>query len=193
VRVLRPPPLLPLLLLVLLVLPACAGWPTDAPAPARRLGGPVPERHEPPVRAMNSVERPVANRLARRIAHDGLTLEHLDCPPWHHELPAAMTCTAYVDGLVAHAEVTLTASDQDTVLFDSRLTDGVVATRLLERTLRRQRWEEPDCGDVAAYPALPASRIRCRAVRSGQSRYVVATVRDRSGGVSLTVERGAVG
>jgi hypothetical protein len=140
---------------------------------------------------MNSLERPVAERLAQQIASDGLTLEHLDCPRWDRRLPDRMICTGYVDGLVAHVRVDLAASKQGGVSFGARMTDGVVATRKLERTLLRQGWTGPDCGEVAAYPARLGSRIRCRVTRSGRPRYVVATVDDRAGGVRIAADRGA--
>ncbi len=164
---------------------------SDAQPDTPRLGGRPPAHQESPTEAMNGLERPVAERLARQIAADGLTLEHLDCPRWDHVLPGRMTCTGYVDGLVARIRVDLSASRQGEVRFGARMVDGMVATRKLERTLLRLGWTGPDCGQVAAYPARPGSRIRCRVTRSGRSRYVVATVDDRAGGVSIAADRGA--
>lgn len=164
---------------------------SDAQRDTPRLGGATPVHHEPPTEEMNRLERPVAERLARQIASDGLTLEHLECPPWDHRLPGRMTCKGYVDGLVSHVRVDLAATKHGGVSFGARMTTGVVATRKLERTLLRQGWSGPDCGEVAAYPARLGSRIRCRVTRSGRPRYVVATVDDRAGGVSIAVDRGA--
>lgn len=164
---------------------------SDAQPPAPRLGGPAPERVDPPLQTMNAFERPVAERLARQIAGDGLTLHHLDCPPWDKVLPDRLECRGYVDGLVAHVRVDLRRSAASQVGFDARMTDGVVATRKLERTLRGAGWSGPDCGDVAAYPARPGSRIRCRVTRAGRERYVVATVDDRAGAVTIATDPGA--
>ena len=179
---------------VLLLCGCTEGRPTsrsDAQPGGPRLGGGTPVQQEPPPEEMNSLERPVAQRLAQQIASDGLTLEHLDCPAWDRRLPGRMMCKGYVDGLVARVRVDLAASKQGGVTFAARLTDGVVATRKLERTLLRQGWTGPDCGEVAAYPARLGSRIRCRVTRSGRPRYLVATVDDRAGGVSIAFDRGA--
>lgn len=149
------------------------------------LGGAVPRRHRPPHHAMNSLERPVAERLARQIAVDDLTLDYLDCPPWDGAVPSAMTCRGYVEGLVAKVRVHLLAADDGGVGFDARISTGVVATRRLVMTLRSGGWSTVDCGDVAAYPASVGSRIVCRVHRAGRTRYVVATVRSQTGRVSI--------
>ena len=53
-----------------------------------------------------------------------------------------MTCTAYVDGVLARVAVHLKAAvEGKAVSFDARLLDGVIATRNLEATLRRQGWQ----------------------------------------------------
>ena len=95
-----------------------------------------------------------------------------------------MTCTAYVDGVLARVAVHLKAAvEGKAVSFDARLLDGVIATRNLEATLRRQGWQRADCGDAPAYPAVVGSRIVCRVTRPSGDRYVQATVTDRSGAV----------
>jgi hypothetical protein len=155
---------------------------TEAPA----VGGAVPVRHVPPRTAMNRLERPVAERLAAQIADQGLTLEYLDCPRWDSTVPSRMTCRAYVDGVVASVLVHLKAVAGRSVSFDARLGDGVIATRNLENTLHDQGWSVADCGDVMAYPARAGDTIVCRVQRPGDRRYVVATITDRSGAVTIT-------
>lgn len=185
-------PIAVLLAVAALLLSGCTDDVADRPAvqpAARRLGGEAPATAAPPRGAMSSVERAVAERLARHLARDGLTLEHLACPRWDRALPRRLRCLGYVDGLVAHVRVDLSASADQHVGFDARMTDGVVAVAKLERTLRRQGWSAVDCGDVAAYPARLGSRIRCRVSRSGRDRYVVATVADRLGGVRIAADR----
>lgn len=136
---------------------------------------------------MNRLERPVAERLAEQIAHQGLTLEYLDCPRWDSSVPSRMTCRAYVDGILVAVRVHLKAAvEGKAVSFDASLEDGVIATRNLEGTLRGQGWSVADCGRVAAYPAHAGDRIVCRVQRSGDRRYVVATVTNRSGAVTIT-------
>ena len=136
---------------------------------------------------MNRLEQPVAERLAAQVAHQGLTLEYLDCPRWDSSVPSRMTCRAYVDGILAAVRVHLKAAvEGKAVTFDASLGDGLIATRNLEETLREQGWPRADCGAVAAYPAHAGDRIICRVQGSGDRRYVVATVTDRSGSVTIT-------
>ena len=192
----RAPGRLPLVVIgvAVLLLSGCSDRSTDrseGQPPARRLGGPAPTTVAPPQEAMSSIERTVAEQLARHLARDRLTLATLDCPPWDEILPHRMTCRGYVDGLVAHVRVDLTASAGDRVSFGARVTDGIVAVGTLERTLRRHGWRAADCGDVAAYPARVGSRIWCRVSDSVRTRYVVATVEDRSGGVTIAADRGS--
>ena len=75
--------------------------------------------------------------------------------------------------------------------FDARMVDGIVAIGTLERTLRDRGWSSADCGDVVAYPSRPGSRIRCRVTGRGRDRYVVATVLDRAGEVTIAADRDA--
>ncbi|MEO5710047.1 MAG: hypothetical protein ABIQ59_09505 [Nocardioidaceae bacterium] len=150
------------------------------------LGGDAPREQQPPDRPMDSLEEPVHARLAAQIAGQGLHLDYLDCPRWDGSVPWRLTCRGYLDGLVARVGVRLKAAvEGKAVGFDARLLDGVIATRKLEKTLRGQGWKEADCGQRAAYPAEPGSRIVCHVRRPGDDRYVVATVSDRSGAVMI--------
>ena len=63
---------------------------------------------------MNRLERPVAVRLARQVARQGLTLEYLDCPRWDGVVPSRMSCRGYLDGLRIGAFLR-TAVGKDTV------------------------------------------------------------------------------
>jgi hypothetical protein len=158
--------------------------PSTGPTPA--LGGPPVVRATPPDHAMDRLERPVAVQLARQVARQGLTLEYLDCPRWDGTVPSTMSCRAYVDGLRTGVEVVFTRAVQGKAVgFDARLARGVIATRNLERTLRGEGWSSADCGDVPAYPARSGSQIVCRVTRASGPEYVVATVKDRAGAVTI--------
>ena len=164
--------------------PRPAAAPTSQVTPA--LGGRAVAAHLPPSRPMDRLEKPVHARLAAQVAGQGLTLTYLDCPRWDGAVPIRMTCTAYVDGVLARVAVHLKAAvEGKAVSFDARLLDGVIATRNLEATLRRQGWQRADCGDAPAYPAVVGSRIVCRVTRPSGDRYVQATVTDRSGAVII--------
>jgi hypothetical protein len=135
---------------------------------------------------MDDLERPVRDRLAAQIRGQGLTLSYLDCPAWDHQVPTRMVCKGYVDGLVARVAVHLKAAVEGRAVgFDARLLDGVIATRKLEWTLRRDGWSHADCGDAPAYPARVGTRIVCHVTKTGDDRYLVATVSDRSGAVMI--------
>lgn len=160
--------------------------PTASTTP--RLGGPSPAWQSPPQRAMDRLERPVAARLARQIASQGLDLAYLDCPDWDGSLPRSMSCRGYVDGLVATVRLLLrraVVGAHPVVDFDAHLAGGVVATERLEETLRTRGWVQADCGAVPAYPARTGTRIVCKVARPGAGKYVVATVRDSSGTVLI--------
>jgi hypothetical protein len=165
----------------------------DAATP--RLGGPTPAQQSPPERAMDRLERPVAARLARQVADEGLHLAYLDCPAWDGSLPRSMSCRGYVDGLVVTVRVLLrraVVGSHPEVDFDAHLAGGLVATERLEETLRARGWVRADCGAVPAYPARAGTRIVCKVGRAGGAgRYVVATVRDRSGTVLIADYRAA--
>ena len=163
--------------------------PSSGPTPA--LGGPPVVRATPPDHAMDRLERPVAVQLARQVARQGLTLEYLDCPRWDGTVPSTMSCRAYVDGLRTGVDVVFTRAVQGKAVgFDARLARGVIATRNLERTLRGEGWASADCGEVPAYPARSGSEIVCRVTRAGRAHYVVATVKDRAGAVTIADYRG---
>lgn len=173
------------------LLAGCTHAPAAAPEPgpttrAPALGGRMPPPHSAPTVAMNPLERQVQERLATRVARQGLTLRYLDCPRWDGAVPSRMTCRGYVDGLVARVAVHLRAAvHSKAVGFDARLLDGLIATRMLEGTLRQRGWTHADCGRVPAYPARVGSRIVCRVTRPGERRYVVATVSDSQGAVLI--------
>jgi hypothetical protein len=183
---------LPLVVAVAVVV-LLAGCSEDRPAAARigsgshpQLGGTAPPKETLPDHPMDRLEKPVAERLARRIAHQGLTLQYLDCPHWDGVVPSRMSCRGYVDGLVAKVQVLLKATVEGrAVSFDAWLADGMIATRTLEATLRRKGWTEADCGAVAAYPARVGDTITCRVRRSARTAYVVATVSSRAGAVTI--------
>jgi hypothetical protein len=135
---------------------------------------------------MDKLERQVHERLASQIAGQGLTLTYLDCSHWEGQVPQRLICRGFVDGLVARVAVQLKAAVAGRAIsFDAWLLDGVIATRNLESTLRRQGWTTADCGDVPAYPARVGSRIVCHVQKPSDERYVVATVADRSGTVMI--------
>jgi hypothetical protein len=158
----------------------------DPHGPAPRLRGRLPKLETPPHRPMGRLERQLAARLSRQIAREGLTLEFLDCPRWDGVVPGSMACVGYVDGLVSAVQIRLTASRTGgAVGFDARLSDGLIATRAIERALVDHGLTRPDCGSVAAYPAIVGSRVTCRGLRSGSVEYVVATVVDRAGTVRI--------
>lgn len=192
-------PALAVLAAVLVLLGGCTDEPATRPRPADtqapRLGGPHLRPVHPPRARMDRLERPVARRLARKVAHEGLSLTYLDCPDWNGAMPRTLTCRGFVDGVVARVEVSLRAPVRGrAVTFDARLAGGVIVTRTLEDTLRRQHLARPDCGPVPAYPARVGLRVVCRVVRAGATRYVVATVRNRRGGVTISAyARGAGG
>ena len=180
------PPVVTFTVAGLALLGGCTSGSADTTGPAPSLGAPTPSRRTTPAEPMDRLERPVARMLARQIASDGLTLEYLDCPPWDGIVPSRLTCRAYVDGLLATAQVRLAmGAPGQAPDVDAWLGDGVIATDSLEDTLRRQGWGGPDCGPAPAYPARVGSRIVCRVSRDGQVRYVAATVRSRAGAVTI--------
>lgn len=180
---------------IAVLLAGCSQDPAAAPATSTSppaLGGRLPQPRSVPTAPMNPLEKPVQRRLAAQVARQGLTLQYLDCPRWDGALPSRMTCRAYVDGLVARVVVRLWATVRGRAVdFDAKMLDGLVATRNLEGTLRRQGWHRADCGRAAAYPAVVGSRIVCRVSRPGRAKYVVATVSDHRGAVMITDYRSA--
>jgi hypothetical protein len=164
----------------------------SSPSGTPTLGGAMTDPARPPQREMDRLERQVHERLASQVAGQGLTMQYLDCPHWDGDVPARMTCRGYVDDVLARVSVRLRAAvEGKAVGFDAKLLDGVIATRNLERTLRDQGWQDPDCGGTAAYPAVVGNRIVCRVHRKAEQRYVVATVSSRAGAVMITDYRSA--
>ena len=171
-------------LLVLAVLAGCS----DGPAGDRRpgsVGGPSSAPSPTPQIPMDRLEQGVADRLADRLARQGLTLEYVDCPPWSGTVPLTVLCDGYVDGVVGEIEVRLSDGGDGRVEFDAELTAGVVATSRLVRRLEQEGWTGVDCGPRAAYPASPGLRIVCRVHRDGSAQHVAATVTGRRGRVSI--------
>lgn len=157
--------------------------PRDVPSAA--LGGPSAAPVTPPPGAMDDLERPVAERLSARLREQGLTLEQVECPHWHGRVPARLTCRAYVDGVAGDVAVHLARGRGGRVEFDARLVSGVVSTARLELLLDKAGWDDVDCGRPAAYPAVVGSEIVCLAHRGAAASYVVATVTNRRGEVSI--------
>src|SRR3954452_4384398 len=190
------PLIVPVLLGLLVLTQACRHDQEPAPAAsaeqAPSLGASAPESKAPPHKPMDGLERQVAERLARQVAPQGLTLGYLDCPHWSARVPVRISCRAYVDGVVAAVRVRLRAAVQGKAVgFDADLANGVIATRRLEQILQRQGARDAYCGKVAAYPAVRGTRIVCRERRDGSTRYVVATVASSSGRVMVADYRGA--
>ena len=159
----------------------------SGPSPSPRLGADAPAPVSAPSTPMNKLEKPVAARLAAQVADQGLSLSYLDCPHWSGRVPMRIVCRAYLDGVVAEVRVHLRAAvEGKAVGFDAALADGVIATRKLEQTLRRENWTHPDCGARPAYAATVGTKIVCRVQRQGEQRYVVARVTDRDGRVMIS-------
>ena len=168
-----------------------------APAATPAVGGPTSRPVPAPTTGMDLLELAVAARLRRELAGQGLTLDHLDCPPWRGRENAVVRCTGYLDGLVGTVRVSLSRSPSGTVEFDARLEDGVVATQNLVRRLEAEGWTGVDCGDRAAYRAEVGAQIVCAghgpaaadgagsAGPGAATSYVVATVTDESGAVEI--------
>jgi hypothetical protein len=171
-------------LLLLAPLSACADDGTgEARVPS--LGAAAPAPSEVPAEPMDGLERPVADRLAPRLAEEGLTLEYVDCPAWSGTVPDEVRCTGYVDGVVGEVDVHLTRNHAGGVEFDAWLGEGIVATSRLVARLEHEGWNAVDCGRTPAYPARAGLRITCRVHEGGTASYVVATVTDRRGEVRI--------
>ena len=172
-----------LLLLGALVGCAHAEEPPARPQPPLGASRLVPS--PTPTKAMDHLERPVAQSLAPRLEDDGLTLQYVDCPRWSGAVPVVLRCDGYVDGVVGEVVVELSHRAGGRVDFDARLGKGVLAmTRLVDR-LERQGYRAVDCGPRPAYPTQVGMRIVCRVQRDGQVDHVVATVVDRNGAVRI--------
>lgn len=165
--------------------PAAASSSSSSTRPAPRLGGPSFRPAPVPKRPMNGLERPIAARLAHKATAEGLSLDYLDCPRWDRAMPRRLTCTGYFDGVRAPVLVRLTTVVGGAVGFDAEIGPGVVATRNLVERLQDHGYTHVDCGDRAAYRSLAGLRLICAVVDHGTRKYVVATVKDRSGAVAI--------
>jgi hypothetical protein len=164
-----------------------AGCTPAAPPPEEPVaGGATPTAQAPPAAPMDAVERPVAGVLAARVRDDGLTLEHLSCPSWRGRLPAELGCTGWFDGVEGSVTVRLRAGRHHSVVYDARLTSGVVATHLVVERLRAEGYVDVDCGTVAAYPAEVGEELVCLVTLDGEHGHVVATVTDPDGSVAIS-------
>jgi hypothetical protein len=134
---------------------------------------------------MSSLERPVAARLARVAARQGLHLDYLRCPRWDHAMPGRLTCTGWFDGVAADVEVRLRPVVGGSLEFDARIGDGVVATRTLVRRIEQHGGTHVDCGTTPAYPARVGLEVVCATGPQAHRHYVVATVTDRAGSVEI--------
>ncbi|MGZ4534872.1 MAG: hypothetical protein ACXVXE_04960 [Nocardioidaceae bacterium] len=170
--------------------PAAAPSRTAGARPSPTLGSSAAWR-TPPTRPMDDLEKPIARQLAGQVRDEGLDLDYLDCPTWHHRVPSRLRCTGYFNGVTAKVLVRLHAMTTGAVRFDAVLQHGVVATRNLVARLRRDGYTHVDCGRAPAYPATRGRRIVCAGRERGARRYVVATVTDRAGSVTIRSYRGA--
>ncbi len=162
--------------------PAGAADPAPTPTPAHppRPAGPA-RSAAVPSQPMGPSRAPIARRLARQARADGLRLDYLACPSWDGRMPHRLACTGWFDGVRATVLVRLRSLPAGSVGFDAEIGPGVVATRTLVGELRGHGYASVDCGERPAYPARPGLRIVCAVSEHGPRKYVVATVRDRSG------------
>lgn len=169
---------------------ADAGTDTSAsasasPEPEPVLGGPFGRREKAPSKPMNDLERPIAAQLRSDVRSQGLRLSYLDCPQWDGKAPQRMTCKAYLNGVTAPVRVRLTRSTTR-VNFDAELGNGVLSTAKLVRQLNRDGYNKVDCGNRAAYPAKKGLELICSVDEGGKREYLVATVLNRLGAVSIS-------
>ena len=168
---------------------ACSGDPPPAAAPSQRPvptpGGPTVAAASPPARPMTRLERPVASRLARVAALQGLHLDYLHCPRWDHAMPGRLTCTGWFDGVTADVEVRLRQVAGGSLEFEARIGHGVVATRTLVRRIEQHGATDVDCGSTPAYPARVGLKVVCATGPAAHRHYVVATVTDPAGSVEI--------
>lgn len=172
-------------LLLSALVAGCGGGTGEAAVEAPPLGGPAPTPSTPPTEPMDHLEQPVADRLAGQVRDEGLTLEHVSCPPWGGAVPTALDCAGFVDGVVGDVRVELTPGADGEVEFDAWLGGGVVATAKLVDRLHEEGFADVRCGDVPAYPARVGLRLVCRVRDDAGTAYLVATVTDRDGSVEI--------
>ena len=162
---------------------ACGGHVAATP-PA--LGGPSPAVASVPSTVADPVERPIARTLRRWAARQGLHLDAIRCPAWDRMMPERLPCRAWFDGVPADVRVWLHAMRHGRVGFEARVLGSVLSTSRLEQRLRTQGYDGADCGKVPAYPVRVGMRLVCRVVRAGAASYVVATVTNAAGAVTIT-------
>jgi hypothetical protein len=181
-----------LLVAAALLLTACSETAPPAPPPAvpSALGGEIGSPAEPPGRPMIRVEQTIAADLSRRLGKLGMGVDYLDCPRLDAEgpdvgrQPRALTCRAYLEGVVAAVEVTLWGPARSPH-YDALLGESILATANLVRRLEAEGYTNVDCGSRSAYPSVLGDRIVCRVTEDDRSRYVVATVTSSRGEVAI--------
>ena len=171
--------------MALLGFTGCSDDSTDPKADPPKLGGVSPTSVAPDGR-MSDLEKQVARRLDREVAHHALDLDFLRCPPWDGSLPATLTCEGWFNSVPGTVEVTLHRGHDGEVAFDASLSGGVVATAMLVADLESRGYADVDCGQVSAYPTDVGSAITCAVTSKGARRYLVATIVDEHGGVTLS-------
>ncbi len=135
---------------------------------------------------MDDLERPIAARLRRQIADQGLRVDHLACPAWDNKVPAELTCEGWFDGVAGSVRVSLRQGRGGQVTFDAELQEGVIATESLVDELTSRGYGDVHCGSAPAYPADVGAAITCSVTDDGVTRYLVATVTDTRGGVTIS-------
>ena len=155
------------------------------PAPVPELGGPTPSTTAPSV-TMSDLERQISRRLGRQVEVTyALTLQGLECPDWHHEVPATLTCRGWFDSVPGTVEVSLRRGKDGAVAFDASLTGGVVATAKLVADLAQRGYDHVDCGAMPAYPTEVGSAITCAAMKDETPHHVVVTITSEDGSVTI--------
>jgi hypothetical protein len=176
-----------LALVVLVLLGGCSD--TDPTTPGSNdppsLGGTLPTAL-PPSEAMDALEQPIARRLGEQVASQGLHVDYLACPEWDGKVPAELTCDGWFDHVKGTVQVTLSRDDGATVGFDAELRQGVIATKKLVDELVAKGYTDVDCGSAPAYPTDVGATITCAVTHDGVEKYVVATITDDRGGVTIS-------
>jgi hypothetical protein len=172
-------------LVVLVILGGCSDDAARGPADPPRLGGVLPTA-TPPSDEMDELEQPIARRLDNQVAAQGLHVDHLACPPWDGKVPADLTCDGWFDGVKGTVSVSLTRDKGGMVAFDAELRQGVIATKKLVDELLSRGYTHVDCGSAPAYPTDIGSTITCAVTRQRIEKFVVATITDDHGGVTIS-------
>ena len=105
---------------------------------------------------------------------------------WDGTVPTTLWCRGWFDGVRGMVRVRLSTDDEGMVEFDAELRSGVIATAQLVEELRSAGYTKVDCGEVPAYPTEVGSTITCAVTGEEGQGFVVATVTDRHGGVTIT-------